>query len=492
LITQSISNSVDNNYNTYNNPNNPYARLQDYNYATRHFTDPRYYGSKVQSATYNTYTAGDTSYGKEAAIDKKVPFFAYLIDIYTASFNLNGRSNAQIKYIIDRNQNVLDLTKANTNVFYTQNIFKSGEGTNISLFDYDPRNQDVQFLTNKPTIGIYEGGFRYSPVLFNILGTYPLYYNIVSPSVSSSTISTPGGTYDTLPSSNLQLASGNWTFTTNRYYNSFYGNWVSTITASNSAVGTTGTEDIWLSYYFESVSSFPDAYQDIQLGAGTNITSPNYKQGALFVGYSNPSEYNAGTVINVYQKVSLPPTTTTVSTYITSSTDADSDLYVLGDGATVKLSLTQSFWYSNGGFIQSGSYPGMETPVFPVQISQGDMLKLYNTASGWVREEEYFITDSFPAVDVTGSFIYMKTDRPINPSCVFGGTYPGRIKKYIINKHVPDETNVILEYSPKANITQDGLLFPQYIDKDVKDDSGNIVKALRAQNTLPPALGNTF
>jgi hypothetical protein len=56
LVTQSISNSIDNNFNTYSDPYSPYADIQDYNYYTRAFTDFRYYGSKTKSLVYNTYT----------------------------------------------------------------------------------------------------------------------------------------------------------------------------------------------------------------------------------------------------------------------------------------------------------------------------------------------------------------------------------------------------------------------------------------------------
>jgi hypothetical protein len=64
---------------------------------------------------------------------------------------------------------------------------------------------------------------------------------------------------------------------------------------------------------------------------------------------------------------------------------------------------------------------------------------------------------------------------------------PLKACRYIIWKHVPDETNIILRYNPKdSNIVEEGLVFPQYIDPIVKQNSGNTVKALRAQNLLPP------
>jgi hypothetical protein len=94
LITQSINNALTDNYNTYTNPNNPYAELQDTNYRLNSFTIPRYYGSKTISAKYTDYTQGDESYGSTAAIDKIKFQYAYLVDMYSSSFQLPGRVNA--------------------------------------------------------------------------------------------------------------------------------------------------------------------------------------------------------------------------------------------------------------------------------------------------------------------------------------------------------------------------------------------------------------
>jgi hypothetical protein len=491
LITQSINDSVNNNYNTYTNPNNPYAELQDYNYATRHFTDPRYYGSKVESKMYNTYTLGDNSYGKTAAIDKKTPYFAYLVDIYTASLNLQGRVNSQIKYIIDGNQNILDLTKANINIFSTQNIFKSGQGAIVSLFDYDPRNPDVQFLTNKSTIQIYEGGFRYSPILFNIDSSSRLSYNIATPYSIQTEVTTPGGTVISEPSAPFKIAQ--WTYIVNRAYVSGYGNYISAVTMSCTTSPTTEELNFTIEAIPTSVgiaNGYSTQTLTISMPNGTvaSAGSPYLRSPLLAGATSNPSYYNPSTLINVYKVTTSAPTTTIVNSYVTASFDNDNSLYVIDSGNTVKLSATQSYWYNNGGFIQSASYQNMETPVFPVTLEIGDMLKLYNTSSGWVEEDEYRIVSAYNVVDSTGSFVYFDLDRPINPACLPGSNYPAHIFRYIINKHVPDETNVILRYSPKSNITQDGLLFSEYIDPIVKDQSGNIIKSLRSQNLLPPSV----
>ena len=43
----------------------------------------------------------------------------------------------------------------------------------------------------------------------------------------------------------------------------------------------------------------------------------------------------------------------------------------------------------------------------------------------------------------------------------------------------------MLRYNPKdASIVENGLLFPQYIDPTVRENSGNVVKALKQQNLI--------
>jgi hypothetical protein len=60
-----------------------------------------------------------------------------------------------------------------------------------------------------------------------------------------------------------------------------------------------------------------------------------------------------------------------------------------------------------------------------------------------------------------------------------------QICRYIVWKHLPDETNVILKYNPKdSTLVENGLLFPQYIDEPVRKNAGNTVKALKAQNLI--------
>ena len=129
----------------------------------------------------------------------------------------------------------------------------------------------------------------------------------------------------------------------------------------------------------------------------------------------------------------------------------------------------------------------MDSPVFPFSVAQGDMIKLSSSIGGWLEEEEYRVVDSYSGTEGSPAILYYyaKLDKKVNLNSLDGATeYPATASKYIVNKHLPDETNVILRYNPLDVITQDGILFPQYIDPEVRDNSGNVIKSLKQQNLL--------
>jgi len=170
LVTKSINDSINNNFNTYNNPYAPYADIQDYNYATRAFTDARYYGSKTKSLVYNTYTPpvsgsyeGDSSYGLSAAIDRNSYKIGWVKNIPNKTLNFPDKTQVFLKYLVDYNSSVLDLSLNNTNLFEVQNIFKSGDRVKVSISDINkPSNQKT--LDGLKTI--YRGGFSFDPIFY--------------------------------------------------------------------------------------------------------------------------------------------------------------------------------------------------------------------------------------------------------------------------------------------------------------------------------------
>lgn len=139
------------------------STVQDSNYTLKRHINPRYEGSKITSAKYNTFTPGDISYGSTATIDINPIKFAYFKEITSQSLTLNGRSNVNIKYLIDSASNVTELTEANKNLFDIQDIFNRVDA-NISLDDINKPSKQKALNGLK---GIYAGGFRYEPIYQN-------------------------------------------------------------------------------------------------------------------------------------------------------------------------------------------------------------------------------------------------------------------------------------------------------------------------------------
>lgn len=140
------------------------ASIQDSNYTLKRHTQPRYEGSKLFSQKYNIYTKGDESFGSDPVININPVKFAYFSQITSQSVTLNGRSNINLKYLIDSGSNIIELTEANKNLFDVQNIFNRNN-VNISLGNIkSPSNQ--KSLNGLKSV--FAGGFRYEPILVNL------------------------------------------------------------------------------------------------------------------------------------------------------------------------------------------------------------------------------------------------------------------------------------------------------------------------------------
>ena len=113
------------------------------------------------------------------------------------------------------------------------------------------------------------------------------------------------------------------------------------------------------------------------------------------------------------------------------------------------------------------------------------MLRFYNKASQtFGREDEFRVASVYQAQEAGNSYYYINTDRGLSLNNIDSGSFPSFVSRYIALKHLPDETNLILNYTSSTNIPQDGLIFPQYINPLVRRNSGNLIKALKQQNLI--------
>lgn len=476
------------------------VEIQDALYETPSFIRPRYEGSKSTSKLYSKYLKGDSSYGKNAAIDINKNQYAYMLSIYSKPFQLPGRSEIQIKYIIDNDENILDLSKFNKNVFTTQNLFKSGEFIDISMYDYDPTDPNIQYLTNNDNFTIDEGGFTYSPMLYNLTGTDTLKYKFTTPFVLTSSINVPDDPIQSQP--NPENVGSTFSITDIRYINRFGNNGVSFTVDHITPV----TQNVYVSIMRPAINPlFSDSFITVFFESGTI-----FENVLFFAG--NSSDYGDPEIVDAYIQTPGGSSSSTTSTFITGTIDNNPKWHAESQ-TTVRLSATQAQYYQK--FIQDQSSSFMDTCIFPLDIKPGDMIRFFNytssTDTAWSREDEYTVK-SVNLLFPTGSGYLtasIELDRPLNAANVDSNSFPSDISRYIVLKHLPDETNIIANfflpsqntqrsdlitvgnsvYTNKSTVlnsvgNQFGLIFPQYISGSIKDNAGNVIKSLKSQNLI--------
>ena len=155
IITESLFNNIENNI--------IQGQIQDSNYSLLRHINPRYNGSKLTAREFNKYNEGDISYGNESVLDLYKTKFAYFEEITSQSLTFPKRSNVYIKYLIDENSNITELSKQNKNIFDVQNIFNVNNVDILLDNNQEPSNQVLLDGINP----IFAGGFVYKPILQN-------------------------------------------------------------------------------------------------------------------------------------------------------------------------------------------------------------------------------------------------------------------------------------------------------------------------------------
>jgi len=135
-----------------------YAQVQDSNYTLASNINPRYIGSKNTSAKYNTYTVGDSSYGKTAAIDNYANYFAYWDWRGGSSPQYPGGGNIHLTYLVDIEGNAIPLTGDNTWLETVSNIFVKDQTAYILPVAYSSGQSSIP-------VEIVEGGAIYYTLL---------------------------------------------------------------------------------------------------------------------------------------------------------------------------------------------------------------------------------------------------------------------------------------------------------------------------------------
>lgn len=136
------------------------ASVQDSNYSSGSaWSNARYAGIKLSSKLYNTYTAGDVSYGKTAVIDRYCDYIAQFDWIGGSNPEYPGGGNVHIINLINVDGTVIGLDGSNSNLSMVEQIFKQGDLATAYISSYSS-NQSVG------TVEIETGGALYDTIIF--------------------------------------------------------------------------------------------------------------------------------------------------------------------------------------------------------------------------------------------------------------------------------------------------------------------------------------
>jgi hypothetical protein len=167
-------------------------------------------------------------------------------------------------------------------------------------------------------------------------------------------------------------------------------------------------------------------------------------------------------------------------------------------------SVSMSYWYEN--FIQTSSVFESGSDSFGVideefSIQEGDLFRFVDVNAGeagtgsgvFPKEFERQVkrVDVIPRDEVTDTnriHIAFDQDIPARACEDFpGSTLPEdarQIKRFIILRKVPDETNIVLDFAKQEGRTSSGIVLPADIPPALQDKAGNIVKELKSQNLI--------
>tara|TARA_R110000868_G_scaffold193091_1_gene437777 strand:- start:3291 stop:7736 length:4446 start_codon:yes stop_codon:yes gene_type:complete len=156
------------------------AEVQDSNYTLGSaWYKARYSGTKLTSATYNTYTPGDTSYSKEAVIDNYTDWFAYYDWIGGANPQYPGGANFHLTTLVNASTGeIRTLDTGNNNIHIVENIFKQNQ---------TPTQIVTTFSSTETTTNlvIETGGALYTTIFYNTQSSpQELFYEVTYRDIS--------------------------------------------------------------------------------------------------------------------------------------------------------------------------------------------------------------------------------------------------------------------------------------------------------------------
>ena len=246
--------------------------------------------------------------------------------------------------------------------------------------------------------------------------------------------------------------------------------------------------------------------------------SPSAMGGKFKTNFDNPQIISASTSIGQESsQYSDPkytyyfpsdPTVSLTSSIIDGGDIANGDAFFVRNNTSsfniLTASVSMSYWYENiiqtsSVYISGSESYGIIDEAFSIQ--EGDLFRFVDVNAGFPGtgsgvfpkefERQVKRVNVIPRDEVTDTnrlAIEFDKDIPARACEDFpGATLPEdarQIKRFVILKKVPDETNIVLDFAKQKGRTSSGIVLPADIPKSLQERAGNIVKDLKSQNLI--------
>jgi len=528
------------------------AQTPNSNYTAKKVILPRYLGTKITSANYNTFSpsgstsqsfangttgswGGDNVYGKTAAIDKNSIYFAHF-QSSKENYELNGTYTFNIDQLIevpfeDITENSLTIEPktikvdgSNNNLLTIANTFEKSRNVMVS---YQSKYLPADFINIEESGGIYISQTGSSTIDYNTLTSEG---NLIAQGgLEYSTLMTSQPTpITTLSSMSLQIGENIDIF--------FEGSGLSPSTGL-----INGKEAIGYSY------STPRNIPVTSGGVATYGSASWMITGSGYLQLEGPATLMSSSLVILNPADPVPPTTIQEQLYF---------------GSLLSLAHSYNYWVKNqlpassvsSGFNPIGVQPGIPTNSeikpqiesnyfkfnvssskagastlgytnfdLPFIIERGDEIRVtYNTAADssaiQIFENQDFVVTDIPdrGFDLTNDIQFIQKDETIgavsgiqsnrafnrinvipDPSTLPIKILGGKISNFTIRRRINTDDRVVVFQTPPLNSrgsqtpTKDGFLIPEDMTDIQKRNINTLINQLRSQNAVEPNSDST-
>lgn len=485
------------------------AAVQYSNYTSARQINSRYIGKELTSAKINEWTQGDISYGKTPNVSNPEVNFVYFNYAGGTSpewGNQNSdRTQINIRYIVDQNGNVTKPINdaEGINLGTIQQTFEENLNATLVLDDNDTFGVNLAALNG--SWPIFKSGYVISPIIYTQTASYDNNGNIINYGYTSSIFFNQGEQGPDITKNNYMMYAAGVDDTTINTILSFpqivqfsnpivLGNSASFSTSSDSYNPTGSIAQLSNSgytLYFQAYIEMKEnadaiityALQKSTNGGSTWSTIGNTRQvdyNNVVAGQINYTEV-AATTSSLYRIAAVNASGRDIVTLSNNSyfrvtqqpnpgTGTCSSFWTTGSTAAILLANTSSTGLNNyyGQRQASIERSGFNPIVLDFELQANDEIRFQG-----LENLAFVITNVTSSA--TGQ-LTLNLDRSI-PS----GT---NLDFFLVRRYVEDPSSIILEVNKPAGASSGGVLKPQYISPELKDNLDTIIQNLRNQNLI--------